>query len=74
MISGNPYKFAVLSGVINEWNLDDTFGNGVLLICINGDIYPKEIVTATLRCEIEYLRQKLRNVTTDKRLYVLPPQ
>ena len=37
MISGNPYKFAVLSGVINEWNLDDTFGNGVLLICINGD-------------------------------------
>ena len=57
MISGNPYKFAVLSGVINEWNLDDTFGNGVLLICINGDIYPKEIVTATLRCEIEYLRQ-----------------
>lgn len=74
MISGNPYKFAVLSGVINEWNLDDTFGNGVLLICINGDIYPKEIVTATLRCEIEYLRQKLRNLTTDKRLYVLSPQ
>ena len=29
MILGNPYKFAVLSGVINEWNLDDTFGNGV---------------------------------------------
>ena len=26
MISGNPYKFAVLSGVINEWNLDDTLG------------------------------------------------
>ncbi len=25
MISGNPYKFAVLSGVINEWNLDETF-------------------------------------------------
>lgn len=74
MISGNPYKFAVLSGVINEWNLDDTFGNGVLLICVNGDIYPKEIVTATLRCEIEYLRQKLRNLTIDKRLYSLPPQ
>ena len=74
MIIGDPYKFAILSGVINEWNIDDTFCNGVLLFCVNGDIYPKEVVTATLRCEIEYLKQKLRNITTDKRLYILPPQ
>ena len=74
MIIGDPYKFAILSGVINEWNIDDTFCNGVLLFCVNGDIYPKEVVTATLRCEIEYLKQKLRNLTTDKRLYILPPQ
>ena len=31
MIIGDPYKFAILSGVINEWNIDDTFCNGVLL-------------------------------------------
>ena len=74
MIIGDPYKFAILSGVINEWNIDDTFCNGVLLFCVNGDIYPKEVATATLRCEIEYLKQKLRNLTTDKRLYTLPPQ
>ena len=74
MIIGDPYKFAILSGVINEWNMDDTFCNGVLLFCVNGDIYPKEVATATLRCEIEYLKQKLRNLTTDKRLYTLPPQ
>ena len=74
MIIGDPYKFAILSGVINEWNIDDTFCNGVLLFCVNGDIYPKEVVTATLRCEIGYLKQKLRNLTTDKRLYILPPQ
>lgn len=74
MIIGDPYKFAILSGVINEWNIDDTFCNGVLLFCVNGDIFPKEVVTATLRCEIEYLKQKLRNLTTDKRLYILPPQ
>lgn len=74
MIIGDPYKFAILSGVINEWNMDDTFCNGVLLFCVNGDIYPKEVATATLRCEIEYLKQKLRNLTTDKRLYILPPQ
>lgn len=74
MIIGDPYKFAILSGVINEWNIDDMFCNGVLLFCVNGDIYPKEVATATLRCEIEYLKQKLRNLTTDKRLYTLPPQ
>ena len=74
MIIGDPYKFAILSGVINEWNIDDKFCNGVLLFCVNGDIYPKEVVTATLESEIEYLRQKLRNLTTDKRLYILPPQ
>lgn len=74
MIIGDPYKFAILSGIIKEWNMDDTFCNGFLLFCVNGDIYPKEVVTATLRCEIEYLRQKLRNLTTDKRLYTLPPQ
>lgn len=74
MIIGAPYKFAILIGVINEWNIDDTFCNGVLLFCVNGDIYPKEAVTATLRCEIVYLKQKLRNLPTDKRLYILPPQ
>lgn len=74
MIVGNPYKFAILSGIINEWNIDDTFCNGFLLLCVNGDIYPKEIVTATLRCEIEYLKQRLQNITIDKRLYALQPQ
>ena len=74
MIIGDPYKFAILSGIINEWNMDDTFCNGVLLFCVNGDIYPKEVVTATLRCEIECLKQKLRSLTIDKRLYALPPQ
>ncbi len=46
MIIGDPYKFAILSEVINEWNIDDAFCNGVLLFCVNGDIYPKEVVTA----------------------------
>lgn len=74
MIIGDPYKLAILSGVINEWNMDDTFCNGVLLFCVNGDIYPKEVVTATLRCEIKYLKQKLKKLMTDKRLYAMPSQ
>lgn len=74
MILGDPYKFAILSGIIDGWNNDSVFCNGLLLFFVNGDLYPKEIVTATLRCEIESLKQKLRNFTIDKRLYALPSQ
>ena len=28
MIIGDSYKFAILSGEINEWNIDDAFCNG----------------------------------------------
>lgn len=31
MIIGDPYKFAILSGIFKEWNMDDTFCNGFLL-------------------------------------------
>lgn len=48
MILGDPYKFAILSGMIDEWNIDHVFCNGILLFCVDGDIYPREIVTATL--------------------------
>lgn len=69
MLLGDPYKFSVCFDVIKSWNTDDTFCNGVLFLCINGEIYPKEIVTATLRLEIETLRQKLSNIAFDKNLF-----
>lgn len=74
MILGNPYKFAILIDPIDSWNADDTFCNGLLFLCVNGDIYPKKIETATLRYEIELLTQNLSNLTTDHWLYDLSPQ
>ena len=55
MILGNPYKFSVFISTIKEWNIDNEFCNGVLLFCIDGNIFPKKIVTATLKCEIQYM-------------------
>lgn len=69
MIIGDPYKFAIVTSSIQEWNIDDTFGNGILLLCVNGKLFPKEIVTATLKCEIQILKEKLMNLTIDKELY-----
>lgn len=69
MILGNPYKFSVFISTIKEWNVDKEFCNGVLLFCIDGNIFPKKIVTATLKCEIPLLKEKLKNLITNERLY-----
>ena len=72
MTLGNPYKFAILIDRIDDWNIDDAFCNGLLLLCVNGTIFPDEILTATLQHEIEPLKQNLLNLATDQRLYALP--
>ena len=69
---GNPYKFCIIYSVIKEWNPDDTFGNGILLFCLDGMIYPsKEIVNATLKSEFWNLKKELMNLAVDERLYTL---
>ena len=69
MILGNPYKFSVFISTIKEWNIDNEFCNGVLLFCIEGNIFPKKIVTATLKYEIQLLKEKLMNLIINERLY-----
>ena len=72
MTLGNPYKFAILIDRIDDWNIDDAFCNGLLLLCVNGTIFPDGILAATLQHEIEPLKQNLLNLATDQRLYSLP--
>ena len=69
IILGNPYKFSLFISTIKEWNIDNEFCNGVLLFCIEGNIFPKKIVTATLKYEIQLLKEKLRNLITNESLY-----
>lgn len=69
MIIGDPYKFSIFIKTIKEWNIDETFCNGVLLFCVDGNIFPKEIVNATLKCEVPPLKEKLKNLTIDESLY-----
>lgn len=69
MILGNPYKFSIFINTIKEWNVDETFCNGVLLFCIDGNLFPKEIVTASLTCEIPPLKEKLMHLTINEKLY-----
>lgn len=72
MILGNPYSFSVFINTIKEWNIDNEFCNGILLFCVDGDFFPKRIVTATLKCEIQPLKEKLMNLVVDEILYNMP--
>lgn len=69
MIIGDPYKFSILTQTVKEWNYDDTFCNGILFISVNGNLFPKEVINATLKCDIPPLKEKLKNLTIDKKLY-----
>ena len=46
--------------------IDNEFCNGILLFCVDGDFFPKRIVTATLKCEIQPLKEKLMNLVVDE--------
>lgn len=72
MVIGNPYKFSIFTKTIKEWNMDESFCNGILLFCVNGNIFPKKVVTATLKCEIPSLKDRLMNLTIDEELYNMP--
>ena len=69
VVIGEPYKFSVILQTIPEWNIDDTFCNGILLFGVNGDIYPSKILTATLTSEIQPLKEKLTSLATDECLF-----
>ena len=69
MIFGDPYKFAIISKKIKEWNMDENFCNGVLLFCVNGGMFPKEILTAPLNSEINPLKEKLQNISVNIEIF-----
>ena len=69
MIQGNPYEFAIIIKKIEEWNIDNTFCNGILLFCIDGYIYPSKICTSTLKSEIGPLTKKLKNIPVNNHLF-----
>ena len=73
MILGNPDKFAIIMEVVNDWNIDQSFNNGVLFFTIEGKIFPcNEVVNATLNSEIPQLKRCISSVGTDERLFSLP--
>ena len=74
MIVGDPYKFAIGKAEIRAWNVDDAFSNGVLLFFVDGAIFPKEIVTAALNCEVRPLKERLGRLSAGRTLFAAPKE
>lgn len=72
MVIGDPYTFSVFAQVIDSWNQDDTFRNGILIICIDGILYPQEVFTATLKYDAWYLQNNLKNIPVTTNLFEQP--
>jgi hypothetical protein len=68
---GDPYKFSVVFEPIYEWS-DNTYTNGVLLLIIDGKLFPKEEVsTAELNVDINFLQRSLTNITINDGIYTM---
>jgi hypothetical protein len=72
MIIGNPYQFSIIAKVIKEWNEDiSPFYNGIFLLCVGGELFPKKIATATLSTDVPELIRALSNVSVNNELFAM---
>lgn len=72
MILGNPYKFSIITQTIEHWNYENaSFHNGILFICIDGELFPQKLCTSTLSREIAILKEQLMNLYIDKQLFYM---
>ena len=69
MVIGNPYNIAVFYEEIKDWNENSEFTNGVLLLFIDGNIFPNEILNVTLGFDLKELSTKLETIPTNKELF-----
>lgn len=74
MLIGNPYYFAVIFDVVESWNADRTFQNGTLFLAVGSEIFPKEILSAMLSCEIPELIESLKNIPVDEKMFSMPTE
>lgn len=77
MIIGNPYRLSFFVEVIEEWNRKGdipSFCNGVFLLCLNGELFPKQVNTSTLNVDISDLKDRLLNIPIDEETFNMRKQ
>lgn len=76
MVIGEPYKMAFILERMAIWEPpDDTFRNGIMFLCVGGEIYPRDVRTTTFYTELPWLLapdSPFMNTVIDKELFDMP--
>ena len=69
MIIGDPYKFAVIFDIVNDWNLTLDDNNGSFSLCVDGKLFPKRIINAVIKTSLRDVLDTLKNIPEDEALF-----
>ena len=69
MIVGNPDKFAIMVDIVDEWNYDDSFNNGIMIFWINSIVFPQELQNITLNSNFMYFYQAIQNIVENSTIF-----
>lgn len=76
MVIGDPYRLAFIVERMPIWEpQNDSFRNGIMFLCVSGEVYPKDVRTATFFSELPDILGEgsaLMNVAVDRELYAMP--
>ncbi len=72
MVLGDPDRFAVIFEIVDEWNIDSSFNNGILMFSVDGKVYPRnEIMNATLNFELPNLKRCMSDICVNEQIFGL---
>ena len=69
MVIGNPYKFSIMVDVVDEWNMDNTFNNGLLFMGIDGRLFLSKITNTALNAELFQLIKNLKRSKKNEEIF-----
>ena len=69
MLIGDPYKFAVLFERVKYWNASLADNNGLFALCINGKLFPNEVINAVISVSAYDVRESLIDIPANEMIY-----
>lgn len=71
MIVGDPNKFAMSVDIIDEWNVDDTFNNGIMFFIINAIVFPQQVNNITLNVNVREVYKSFQNIGVNTQIFYM---
>ena len=68
MIVGDPYLLSVIAEKVSEWNATKDDDNGFISLCIDGNLFPKHMINATINTSLFDILKVLKAIPEDETL------